>query len=135
MTMMTKKTEDFSDTFHSDILSDHCGFEVTLHVTGTRTIKTFPKLPVVPTDIEMERDHFTFVATAGNKTFEWTQATTTVTRIESDGTVIEQIAGNAPVHFRGVKRTNLTTDEIIFKSSKDENDSKNLDKICQRLTG
>jgi hypothetical protein len=90
MTKMTKKTEDFSDTFHSDILSDHCGFEVTLHVTGTRTIKTFPKLPVVPTDIEMERDHFTFVATAGNKTFEWTQATTTVTRIESDGTVIEQ---------------------------------------------
>jgi hypothetical protein len=135
MTKMTKKTEHYTDTFHSDILSDHCGFEVTLTVAGTRTIKTFPNFPVGPTDVEMEKDQFTFVATAGNNTFRWTQASTTVQRIEPDRTVIEQVAGHQPVHFIGVKRTNLKTGEIIFKSSKDSNDSKDLDKICQKLSG
>src|SRR5206468_1470372 len=103
-------------TFRSDILSDHCKFEVTLHVTGTRTNHRSPDRPVAPTDVETHIN--TFVATAGGRTFTWTQSGATVTRIEPDGTVVEQISGHAPVHFDGVQRTNLNTGEIIFKSSK-----------------
>jgi hypothetical protein len=113
-------------TFRSDILSDHCKFEVTLHVTGTRT----PHGHGVETHIN------TFSATGpSGKTFRWTQAGTTVQKVEPDGTTFEQLTGHNPVHFDGVQRINPNTDEIIFTSSKESNHERDLDKICQALTG
>ena len=48
---MIKETMSFSDEFKSPILSSACGFDVTLTVTGTIRVLTFPARPVGPDDL------------------------------------------------------------------------------------
>ena len=121
------------DTFRSGILSDHCGFEVMLHVTGTRTSHGSPNSTVDPPHVETHIIRYFATAEATGGTCEFRQAGATVQKVEPDGTAVEQISGHAPVHFNGVMRTTLDGEIILFQSSKESNDSKNLDKICERL--
>jgi hypothetical protein len=125
---MIKEKIPISDTFRSDILSDACGFEVTISFTGSLTIKTFPNRPVGPQDLT-----FLIVAivfTAGNNKVRFEQVATEIKRVEPDGTVISSVAGKT-VEFTGVLKTNVETGETILQSHK-VTDHK---AICKRLTG
>ena len=46
-----KETITISDTFQSPILSQACGVEVTITITGSLTVLTVPDRPVGPQDL------------------------------------------------------------------------------------
>ena len=128
---MIKETMSFSDEFKSPILSSACGFDVTLTVTGTIRVLTFPARPVGPDDLSTGNVAVVATNTANGKQVRWEQGGLTVDRVEPDGTVITMIAGHRPVEVTGVMKINFETGETIMQS----HDVDEIPKICARLTG
>ena len=124
-----KQTIPISDSFHSDILSPACGVDITLTISGTIRVLTFPDRPVGPQDLQTF--NIAVVATAGDRKVRWTQAGMTMDRVEPDGTVINILAAHRPVEFTGVLKTNVETGEVILQSHHLDD----IAKICKMLTG
>ena len=126
---MIKEKEFKDDTFQSPILSDACGFDVTVSFTGSLTNKTFPNRPVGPQDLKMFIAEIAF--TANNKTVRFQQAKTEITRVGADGTVTSSLTGKS-VEFNGVLKTDLETGETILQSHNVTDPARKA--ICRRLT-
>ena len=127
---MIKEETPISDTFRSEILSSHCGFEVTFTITGTVRTLTAPRKPVGPQDITVVNIAGAF--TAGTNQVRFQTAGTEIIRVEPDGTVLTSIAGHS-VEFTGLQlKTNLETGETIMIN---EPHVTNLDSVCRRLRG
>jgi hypothetical protein len=127
---MIKEKEFKSDTFRSPILSEACGFDVTVSFTGSLTNKSFPNRPVGPQNLQLFIAAIVF--TAGNKTVRFQQVKTEITRVGADGTVTSSLAGKS-VEFSGVLKTNLETGETILQSHNVPDHARKA--ICRRLMG
>jgi hypothetical protein len=124
-----KETITISDTFQSPILSQACGVEVTITITGSLKVLTFPNRPVGPQDLTIA--NIKWVATAGNNQVRFRNVSLDLVRVEPDGTVIESIAGHQPVEFTGVMKINLDTGEVILEPQH----FADIPRLCEQLTG
>ena len=132
---MIKEKEVKSDEFVSPILSGQCKFDVTITLTGSVTVKTFPNRPVGPQDLTLAR--FAIVFSAGNKTVRFHQVQTTITqvkpdRVTADVKVTATFAGKT-VEFTGVQKIDLNTGETILESHNVSGAAREV--ICNRLEG
>jgi hypothetical protein len=112
-----------------DLLTEACGVDVTISVSGSFTVLTFPdgtgplELATVSIDI---------VAIAGDNQVLLRNAGIDLFRVEPDGTVILTSTGVVGVIFSGVSKINLTTGEIILESPQHTDES--VARVCQQLT-
>jgi hypothetical protein len=127
---MIQERIQVSDEFKSRILSNRCGGEVTFTITGTIRVLTAPQKPVGPQDITVANIAGFFSKGANQVPFQ--TATTEITRVEPDGTVLTSIAGRS-VEFTGLQlKTNLQNGKTIMINEPRVTD---LDSICRRLNG
>ncbi len=130
---MIKEKEFRTDTFRSPILSDQCGFDVTISLTGSVTVKTFPDQPVGPQDLTLAR--FAIVFRAGNKTVRFQQVQTTITHVKPDAVTstarFTETSAGKTVEFTGVQRTDLETGKTILQSHNVSGAAREV--VCQRL--
>jgi hypothetical protein len=113
-----------------DLLTEACGVDVTINVSGTITVLTFPdgtgplELAAVSLDI---------VLVAGDNQVLSRNAGIDLFRVEPDGTVILTSTGVVGVVFSGVLKINLTTGEVILESPQHVEGS--IARVCRQLTG
>jgi hypothetical protein len=125
---MIRERIPISDTFRSKILSDQCGGRVEFTISGTITVLTAPQKPVGPQDLQVANIAGFF--SKGSKQVPFQTATTTITRVEPDGTVLTSIAGRS-VEFTGLQlKTNLANGKTSMINEPHVTD---LDSICRRL--
>ena len=124
-----KETITISDTFQSPLLSQACGVEVTITITGSLKVLTFPDRPVGPQDLTIA--NVKWVAAVGNNQVRVRDVSLDLVRVEPDGTVIESIAGHQPVEFTGVMKINLDTGEVILEPQH----FADIPRLCELLTG
>jgi hypothetical protein len=112
-----------------DLLTEACGVPVTVNVSGTFTVLTFPDgtgpLELVAVSIDL-------VFVAGDNQVLSRNAGIDLFRAEPDGTVILMSTGVVGVVFSGVLKINLTTGEVILESPQHVEGS--IARVCQRLT-
>jgi hypothetical protein len=123
-----KETITISDSFESSILSPECGVKVTITITGSLKVITFPHRPVGPQDLTIA--NIRWVATAGNNQVRFRNVSMTLTRVEPDGTVILSTAGHQPVEFTGVTKINLDTGEVTLEP----HHFADIPRLCELLT-
>src|SRR5918994_420341 len=115
---MIKEKEFKSDTFESPLLTNQCGFAVTISFTGSVTVKTFPNRPAGPQDITLVILAIDF--SAGNKTVRFQQVQTTITQIKPDAVRSDVVAtatfAGKTVEFTGVQKINLNTGKTTLES-------------------
>ena len=127
---MIRERIPISDSFRSKILSEQCGGRVEFTISGTITVLTAPQKPVGPQELVVA--NIAGVFTAGSNQVRFRTASTEITRVKPDGTVLTSISGRT-VEFTGLQlETNLETGETIMIN---EPHVTNLDSICRRLTG
>ena len=124
-----KETITISDTFQSPLLSQACGVEVTITITGSLKVPTFPDRPVGPQDLTIA--NIKWVAAVGNNQVRFRNVSLDLVRVEPDGTVIESIAGHQPVEFTGVMKINLDTGEVLLEPQH----FADIPRLCELLTG
>ena len=123
-----KETFTISDTFQSSILSPVCGVEVTITISGTLRILTFPNRPVGPQDLTIA--NIDWRATAGNNEVRFRNVSAELVRVEPDGTAIVSTAGHRPVEFTGVMKINLDTGEVVHEPQH----FADIERLCELLT-
>jgi hypothetical protein len=123
-----KETITISDTFQSPILTPACGVEVTITITGTLRILTFPNRPVGPQDLAIA--NIKWVATAGNNQVPFRNVSIRQVRVGPDGTAILSTAGHQPVEFTGVMKINIDTGEVILEPQH----FADIPRLCELLT-
>jgi hypothetical protein len=103
----------FEDSVHDDFLSEECGVDVTLAVSGTEVF-------ITPTGgngglIGVHTINVGLTATAGDNTFRFRDVGADVLRMEPDGTLVLSIIGQLPFDFTGVLKIDLDTGEAILE--------------------
>ena len=125
---MIRERIPISDTFRSKILSNKCGGTVEFTISGTIRVLTAPQNPVGPQDLQVANIAGFF--SKGSNQVPFQSATTTITRVEPDGTVLTSIAGRS-VEFTGLQlKTNLANGKTNMINEPHVTD---LDSICRRL--
>ena len=94
-------------------LSEACGVEVTLTVTGRVTHFTFPDRPVGLQELCTVNGDV--VASAGDNQIRARNVGADVVRVAPDGTLILTTTGQVPFEFTGVLKLNLDTEEVILE--------------------
>ena len=123
-----KERFTISDEFTSSILSPACGVEVTITITGSVMVLTFPLRPVGPQNLQV--GNIDWVATAGDNQVRFRNIHIERVMVEPDGTVSVTIAGHQPVEFTGVMRIDLDTGEII----QEPQHTADIQRLCALLT-
>lgn len=123
-----KETITISDTFPSSILTPACGVEVTITVSGSLRVLTFPDRPVAAPDLTIA--NLDWVATAGTNKVRFRNVSVEQVRVEPDGTVIVSVAGHRPVEFTGVMKINLDTGEVVHEPQH----FADIEGLCEKLT-
>jgi hypothetical protein len=115
------------DEFVDVALSEECGVEVTVNLTGRVTIFTFPDGVVLQ---ELTTLNLEVVLTADDNQLRLRDVGIDQTRVQPDGTVILSIVGQVPVGFTGVLKINLTTGEVILETPH----VVDIEEFCAQLT-
>ena len=115
------------DEFVDEGLSEECGVEVTVHITGRVTLFTFPDGTVLQ---NLTTINFAGVATAGDNQIRFRDVGIDQIRVQPDGTVILSIVGQVPFGFTGVLKINLETEEAILEP----HHFVDIEEVCARLT-
>ena len=123
-----KEVIQVDDTFVDEGLSEECGVEVTVHITGRVTLFTFPDEEKVLQDLTTL--NFAGVATAGDNQIRFRDVGIDQVRVQPDGTVILSIVGQVPFGFTGVLKINLETEEAILEP----HHFVDIEAVCERLT-
>jgi hypothetical protein len=123
------ETITFSDTFEDEFLTEECGVEVTISLTGRITFFTFPDQPIGPQDITSV--HVNFIATAGDNQARFNDVGIDLVRVEPDGTAVLMIVGQVPFEFTGVLMIDLETGEAILEP---QHVVDTTTRVCQLLT-
>ena len=121
------ETIHISDSFPSPILSPACDVDVTITISGTLRILSFPHRPVGPQDLAVR--NLEWVAKANNNEVRFRNIKVDKIQVEPDGTRIESVSGHQPVEFTGVTKTNLDTGETILES----HHVADIEKLCALL--
>ena len=101
--------EDIDDTFVDVSLSEACGVEATVHVTGHATIRLREGGGV----LEVRTLNLTGIITSEFGSFRVKDVGSDQTRITPDGQVIVSIRGQVPFFFKGVLKFDGTTEEPL----------------------
>ena len=113
------------DEFVDEILSEECGVEVTVTLSGRVTLFTFPDGTVLQ---NLTALNIAVVLTADDNQIRLRDVGIDQVRVQPDGTVILSIVGQVPLGFTGVLKINLDTGEVILEPHH------TLD-VCGALTG
>ena len=108
-----KEVIQLNDRLIDPFLSEACGVEVTLTVTGRVTHFTFPDRPVGLQELFTVNGDV--VASAGDNQIRARNVGADVVRVAPDGTVILTTTGQVPFEFTGVLKLNLDTEEVILE--------------------
>jgi hypothetical protein len=123
-----KEVIQVDDTFVDEELSEECGVEVTVHITGRVTLFTFPDEEQVLQDLTTL--NLAGVATAGDNQIRFRDVGGDQVRVQPDGMVILSIIGQVPFGFTGVLKINLETEEVILEP----HHFVDIDQVCEQLT-
>jgi hypothetical protein len=123
-----KEVIPIDETFVDPGLSEACGVEVTITLTGRVTAFTFPDRPVGLQ--ELFTVNFEVVATAGDNQIRTRNVGADLIRVAPDGTAILTTTGQVPFEFIGVLKINLDTDEVILEP----HHFYDIEQICEQLT-
>jgi hypothetical protein len=123
-----KEVIPIDETFVDPGLSEACGVEVTITLTGRVTAFTFPDRPVGLQ--ELFTVNFDVVATAGDNQIRTRNVGADVVRVTPDGTAIITTTGQVPFEFTGVLKINLDTNEVILEP----HHFYDIEQICEQLT-
>jgi hypothetical protein len=130
---MIRKETPVNDTFQSPVLTDACGFPVTVSFTGTIRNLIFPNRAVGPQEIDI--GNVVWVAEAGNKTVRFQNVGMEMLLVEPDGgTEIRIKAGHHPPvlgEITGVVKINSETGDLT-QQSHDVSEATRR-RICQQL--
>jgi hypothetical protein len=116
------------EMFVDEGLSEECGIEVTVHVTGQVIDFTFPDGSVVLQDLNTVNLEVVF--TAGDNQIRTRDVGVDQVRVQPDGTAILSIVGQVPLEFTGVMKINLDTEEVILES----HHVVDIEEFCAQLT-
>jgi hypothetical protein len=122
-----KEVIQVDDEFVDEGLSEECGVEVTVHITGRVTLFTFPDGKVLQ---ELTTLNLEVVFTAGDNQLRTRDVGIDQTRVQPDGTVILSIVGQVPLGFTGVLKINLETEEAILEP----HHVVDIAEVCEQLT-
>ena len=122
-----KEVIQVDDEFVEEFLSEECGVEVTVTVTGRVTIFTFPDGRVLQ---NLSTLNIKVVWSAGDNQILTRDVGIDQVRVQPDGTVILSIVGQVPVEFTGVLKINLETGEAILEP----HHFVDLEEVCAQLT-
>jgi hypothetical protein len=122
-----KEVIQVDDEFVDEGLSEECGVEVTVHITGRVTLFTFPDGKVLQ---DLTTINFAGVATAGDNQIRFRDVGIDQVRVAPDGTVILSIVGQVPFGFTGVLKINLETEEVILEP----HHFVDIAEVCAQLT-
>jgi hypothetical protein len=123
-----KEVIQVDDTFVDPGLSEECGVEVTIHITGRVTLFAFPDEEKVLQSLTTL--NFAGVATAGDNQLRFRDVGADQTRVQPDGTLILSIIGQVPFGFTGVLKINLDTGEFILEP----HHFVDIEAVCEQLT-
>jgi hypothetical protein len=129
---MIRKETPINDTFQSPVLTDACGFPVTITATGTVRNLIFPRRAVGPQEIDI--GNVVWVAKAGNRTVRFQNVGMDMLLVEPDGTEITITAGHHPPvlgEITGVVKINSETGDLI-QQSHDVSEATRR-RICEQL--
>ena len=122
-----KEVIQVDDTFVDQDLSDECGVEVTVHITGRVTEFTFPDGSVLQ---DLTTLNLQVVFTAGDNQIRVRDVGIDQIRVQPDGTAILSIVGQVPLGFTGVLKINLDTGDAILEP----HHFVDIDQVCEQLT-
>ena len=122
-----KEVIQVDDTFVEEFLSEECGVEVTVTVTGRVTLFEFPDGRVLQ---HLTTLNIAVVWSAGDNQIRTRDVGIDQLRVQPDGTVILSIVGRVPVEFTGVMKINPETDEVILEP----HHFVDIEEVCAQLT-
>ena len=123
-----KEVIPIDETFVDPGLSEACGVEVTITLTGRVTHFTFPDRPVGLQ--ELFTVNMTVVATAGDNQIQVRNVGADVVQLTPDDTLIVTTTGQVPFDFTGAIKINLDTGEVILEP----HHFVDIEAVCERLT-
>ena len=123
-----KEVIQVDEMFVDEGLSEECGVEVTVTITGRVTLFTFPEGSVVLQNLNTV--NFEGVLTAGDNQIRVRDVGIDQVREASDGTLILSIVGQVPVDFIGVLKINPETEEVL----QEPHHFYDVEQICEQLT-
>jgi hypothetical protein len=122
-----KEVIQVDDTFVDEALSEECGVEVTVHITGRVTEFTFPDGKVL---LDLTALNLRVVFTAGDNQLRVRDVGIDQVRVQPDGTAILSIVGQVPLGFTGVLKINLDTGDAILEP----HHFVDIEEVCAQLT-
>jgi hypothetical protein len=122
-----KEVISVEDTFVEEFLSEECGVEVTVTVTGRVTEFIFLDGVVLQ---DLSTLNVEVVWTAGDNQIRVRDVGGDQVRVQPDGTVILSIIGQVPLEFTGVLKLNPETGEILLEP----HHFVDIEEVCAQLT-
>jgi hypothetical protein len=122
-----KEVIQVDDEFVDEALSEECGVEVTVTLTGRVTVFTFPDGKVLQ---ELTTLNLEVVFSAGDNQIRVRDVGIDQVRVQPDGTVILSIVGQVPLGFTGVLKIKLDTGEAILEP----HHVVDIAEVCAQLT-
>ncbi len=120
--------EDIDETFVDEALSEACGVEATVHLTGHITTRTREGGGV----LEVVTVNLTGSITSDFGSFKVKDVGSDATRITPDGQVIVSIRGQVPFDFKGVLKFDATTEELLHEPNFAAGE-RQIERACARL--
>ena len=111
-------------------LTAACGVEVTAHVQGHVSIRTFAGTGSGPA--ELVTLNITVTAMAGDNSYTFQVVGANLTRVGPDGTVTLTATGQQPFEWTGALKINLTTGDVILEPRHSR--AGQLQDACEALT-
>jgi hypothetical protein len=118
---------EVDDAFVDEGLSEECGVEVTVTVTGQVIEFTFPDGKVLQTLAPL---NIQVVFTAGDNEIRFRDVGIDQIRVQPDGTAILSIVGQVPLQFTGVLKIDLDTGDAILEP----HHVVDIAEVCAQLT-
>jgi hypothetical protein len=118
---------EVDEEFVDEGLSEECGVEVTVTVTGQVIEFTFPDGTVLQSVGAL---NLQVVFTAGDNQIRTRDVGIDQTRVQPDGTAILSIVGQVPLQFTGVLKIDLDTGDAILEP----HHFVDIAEVCAQLT-
>ena len=120
--------EDIDETFVDENLSEACGVEATVHLTGHQTTRTREGGGV----LEVFTVNLTGIISSEFGSFMVKDVGTFSVRMTPDGQEIVSITGQVPFDFKGVLKFDGATDELLNEPNFAAGE-RQIERACARL--
>jgi hypothetical protein len=120
--------EDIDETFVDEALSEACGVQANVHLTGHAIIRTREGGGV----LEVVTVNLTGIITSEFGSFRVKDVGSEATRMTPDGQVIVSVTGQVPFGFKGVLKFDPTTEELLNEPNFAAGE-RQIERACARL--